>query len=112
MATKKTAKPPKKAAPAKSTLPANSKAKFPRHSVAKAIRIAQAILEQNAGKACSRADAAKFLRLGSPAGPFGVEISSAIKYGFLEQPDAFPPPEAWRNYSICKGEARIQREFP
>ncbi len=88
MATKKTAKPPKKAAPAKSTLPANSKAKFPRHSVAKAIRIAQAILEQNAGKACSRADAAKFLRLGSPAGPFGVEISSAIKYGFLEQPDA------------------------
>ena len=88
MATQKTAKPSKKSAPAKSTPLAASKAKFPRHSVAKAIRIAQAILEQNAGKACSRADAAKFLGLGSPAGPFGVEISSAIKYGFLEQPEA------------------------
>lgn len=88
MATKKTIKPSKKAAPAKSTALAGSKAKFPRHSVAKAIRIAQAILEQNAGKSCTRADAAKFLGLGSPAGPFGVEISSAIKYGFLEQPEA------------------------
>ena len=55
---------------------------------AKAIRTAQTILEQNAGKSCSRADAAKFLGLGSPAAPFGVEISSAIKYGFLEQPEA------------------------
>lgn len=73
---------------AKPALPAGSKAKFPRHSVAKAIRIPQAILDQNAGKACSRADAAKFLGLGSPAGPFGVEISSALKYGFLEQAEA------------------------
>jgi hypothetical protein len=67
--------------------PTGSKAKFPRHSVAKAIRIAQAILDQNGGKACSRADAAKYLGLSSAAGPFGVEISSAIKYGFLEQPE-------------------------
>lgn len=78
----------KKPRAAKPTLPAGSKAKFPRHSVAKAIRIPQAILDQNAGKACSRADAAKFLGLGSPAGPFGVEISSALKYGFLEQAEA------------------------
>jgi len=88
MATKKPVKLPKKPVAAKSAAPATSKAKFPRHSVAKAIRIAQAILEQNAGKSCSRADAAKFLGLGSPAGPFSVEISSAIKYGFLEQPEA------------------------
>lgn len=88
MATKKTVKPPKRTSPAKATPSTASKAKFPRHSVAKAIRIPQAILEQNAGKACSRADAAKFLGLGSPAGPFSVEISSAIKYGFLEQPEA------------------------
>ena len=88
MATKKPVKPSTKPVSAKPAAPASSKAKFPRHSVARAIRIAQAILEQNAGKSCSRADAAKFLGLGSPAGPFGVEISSAIKYGFLEQPEA------------------------
>ena len=81
MATKKPIKPPKKSTAAKPAALTSSKAKFPRHSVAKAIRIAQAILEQNAGKSCSRADAAKFLGLGSPAGPFSVEISSAIKYG-------------------------------
>ncbi len=86
MATKKTVKPSKKPSRATASPAAGSKAKFPRHSVAKAIRIAQAILDQNAGKACSRADAARFLGLSSPAGPFGVEISSAIKYGFLDQP--------------------------
>src|SRR4030067_777241 len=88
MAAKKAVNPSKKSSPAKSVPLTGSKAKFPRHSVAKAIRIAQAILDQNAGKACSRADAAKFLGLSSPAGPFGVEISSAIKYGFLDQPEA------------------------
>lgn len=85
MATKKTANPTKKLRRTKSSSPASVKAKFPRHSLAKAVRIPQAILDQNAGKACSRADAAKFVGLGSPAGPFGVEISSALKYGFLEQ---------------------------
>ncbi|MDI1243516.1 MAG: hypothetical protein PSX80_16520 [bacterium] len=52
------------------------------------MRIPEAILEQNAGKSCKRADAARFLGLGSPAGPFSVEISSAVKYGLLEQPEA------------------------
>lgn len=88
MVTKKAVKPAKKPSPLRSTTTAGSKAKFPRHSVAKAMRIAQAILDQNAGKACSRADAAKFLGLSTPAGPFSVEISSAIKYGFLEQPES------------------------
>ena len=88
MATKKTAKPTRKPRHAKPAPAGGSKAKFPRHPVGKAIRIPQAILDQNAGKACSRADAAKFLGLGSPAGPFSVEISSALKYGFLEQPEA------------------------
>ncbi len=88
MATKKTVKPSKKPSAAKLVALAGRKAKFPRHAVGKAIRIAQAILDQNAGKSCSRADAAKFLGLSSPAGPFSVEISSAIKYGFLEQPQA------------------------
>ena len=88
MRQKKTVRPPKKSSSTKPVIATASKAKFPRHSVAKAIRIAQAILDQNAGKACSRADAAKFLGLSSPAGPFGVEISSAVKYGFLEQPQS------------------------
>lgn len=88
MVTKKVTKQAKKPSSVRSTATAANKAKFPRHSVAKAIRIAQAILDQNAGKACSRADAAKFLGLSTPAGPFSVEISSAIKYGFLEQPQS------------------------
>jgi len=88
MATNEKSKPQKKRSPAKSAVSAGSKAKFPRHSVGKAIRIPEAILEQNAGKACSRADAAKFLGLGSPAGPFSVEISSANKFGFLDQPES------------------------
>jgi hypothetical protein len=88
MVVKKKTNAVKKPSSVKRALPAGSKAKFPRHSVAKAIRIPQAILDQNAGKACSRADAARFLGLGSPAGPFSVEISSALKYGFLEQAEA------------------------
>ena len=88
MAAKKTIKPTKKRPLAKAIHAASSKAKFPRHSVAKAIRIPLAILEQNAGKACSRADAAGFLGLAGPGGPFSVEISSALKYGFLDQPEA------------------------
>ena len=84
MTSRKKSSSTKKARPQKVPVPAASKAKFPRHSVGKAIRIPQAILDQNAGKPCSRGDAAKFLGLGSPAGPFGVEISSSRKYGLLE----------------------------
>lgn len=64
------------------------KAKFPRHSIEKALRIPRAILDQNAGKECSEKDAAGFVGLGSPAGPFSLEISSAIKFGLLERPGA------------------------
>lgn len=64
------------------------KAKFPRHSVEKALRIPRAILDQNAGKECSEKDAAGFIGLGSPRGPFALEISSAIKFGLLERPAA------------------------
>lgn len=59
------------------------RAKFPRHSVSQALRIPEAILEQNAGKACSAKEAAAFLGL-KAHGPFRVEISSAKKYGFLK----------------------------
>jgi len=62
-----------------------SRAKFPRHSVVKALRIPKAIIEQGAGKACTPTQAAAFLGVGS-AGAFSVEIGSAVKYGFLERP--------------------------
>lgn len=61
-------------------------AKYPRHAVDKALRIPKAILEQNAGKPCTVAESAKFLGVGA-AGPYQVEVSSGIKYGFLERPN-------------------------
>jgi hypothetical protein len=61
--------------------------KYPRHPVADALRIPKAILEQNAGRACSDADAAKYLGLKTARGPFAVEISSALKFGFLVRPE-------------------------
>jgi hypothetical protein len=63
-------------------------ARYPRHSVEKALRIPKAIIEQNAGKACKPNEAAAFLGATSALGPFAVEIASAKKYGFLESPEA------------------------
>ena len=63
-----------------------TRAKYPRHSVERALRIPKAILEQNAGKACTTEQAAGFLGVGSK-GPFAVEIGSSTKYGFLERPE-------------------------
>src|SRR5690348_5240551 len=62
------------------------RAKYPRHSVEKALRIPRAILEQNAGKACTPAEAAAYLGVGN-AGPFSVEVGSSTKYGLLERPE-------------------------
>ena len=66
--------------------PKTKRAKYPRHSVEKALRIPRAILEHNAGKACTPTEAAALLGVG-PKGPFAVEIGSATKYGFLERPE-------------------------
>jgi hypothetical protein len=68
----------------KSTAGGNSN--YPRHSIEKALRIPKAIIEQNAGKECSAKDAATFIGLNNIHGPFMVEVSSAIKYGFIERP--------------------------
>lgn len=62
-------------------------AKFPRHTVEKALRIPRAIIDQNAGKECSDRDSAKYVGVGFN-GPYSVEISSALKYGFLDRPKA------------------------
>src|SRR5215471_21440313 len=64
---------------------AAARAYYPRHSVEKALRIPRAILDQNAGKPCTADQAASLLGFSSAKGPFGVEISSATKYGFLER---------------------------
>ncbi len=64
----------------------HTRAKYPRHDVERALRIPKAIFEQNAGKACTPAEAARFLGVGEK-GAFSVEIGSAIKYGFLERPE-------------------------
>jgi len=87
MAKRRTAspKPRKKTASAKES--ASGRGKFPRHAVDKALRIPRAILEQHAGKPCSPKEAAAFLGV-KAVGPFNVEVASAIKYGFLERPEA------------------------
>jgi hypothetical protein len=59
---------------------------YPRHSVDKALRIPHALLEQNAGKEASDSEAASFVGINNHKGPFAVEVSSSIKYGFLERP--------------------------
>lgn len=58
---------------------------FPRHPVEKALRIPKAIIEQNAGRDCADSESARYLGVGLN-GPFKVEISSSIKYGFLTRP--------------------------
>jgi hypothetical protein len=62
-------------------------AKFPRHTIERALRVPKAILEQNAGKECSEREAAAYVGVGLN-GPFRVEISSALKYGLLSRPRA------------------------
>ena len=66
------------------TISGNS-SNYPRHSLDKSLRIATAILEQNAGKETPEKEAARFLGITNIRGPFSVELSSSIKYGFLER---------------------------
>lgn len=73
----------KKPTAKKSAARTGQQAKYPRHSVEKALRIPKAIIDQNAGKPTSVADAAKYTTGGSANGPFKVEVSSSKKYGFL-----------------------------
>lgn len=79
--------PTKKAAKRSPVKEKSPPAKYPRHAVEKALRIPKAILDQNAGRPCTVKEAAAFLGLGE-AGPFQTEVSSGIKYGFLDRPVA------------------------
>jgi hypothetical protein len=65
----------------------SAQAKYPRHPVERALRIPQAIYEQNAGNPASLKEAVVFTGGTSVSGPFNVEISSAKKYGFLTSED-------------------------
>ena len=62
-------------------------AKYPRHSLERALRIPRAILDQNAGRACSDRESAAFVGVGFN-GPYQSEIGSAKKYGLLSSPAA------------------------
>lgn len=77
----------KKASPKQTKPPAAKQAKYPRHSVEKALRIPRAILDQNAGKPCTPSEAGGYLGLTAIKGPFSTEIGSAKKYGFLDFPE-------------------------
>lgn len=68
-------------------------AKFPRHTVEKALRIPKAIIDQNAGRPSTLVEAAKWTTGGSPNGAFRLEVSSAKKYGLLRSDGAKLVPE-------------------
>lgn len=61
---------------------------YPRHSLEKAIRIPQGILEQNAGKECTDQESATYVGVKYNSGPYAVELNSAIRFGLLERPEA------------------------
>src|ERR1035437_4226869 len=81
-------------------------ARYPRHSVEKALRIPKAILEQNGGHASTLVQAAGYLGLKTAKRPFAVEISSAKKCGFLDSPEPgkIQPSELARRILRPKGE--------
>jgi hypothetical protein len=65
-----------------------SQARYPRHNLERALRIPQAILEQNAGRECSEKESASFVGVKYTRGPYTLEISSAIKFGLFERPSS------------------------
>lgn len=61
------------------------KAKYPRHTLERSLRIPQAILEQNAGRECTERESASFVGVTYNKGPYTLELSSASKFGLLEK---------------------------
>ena len=62
-----------------------AKVRYPKDSILDCLRIPQAILEQNAGEACTDREGASYAKIGW-TGEVSVKISSALKYGLLERP--------------------------
>lgn len=63
-------------------------AKFPRHTVEQALRIPEAIMQQNAGNPATPQEAVSYSGGTTVSGRWNVEISSAKKYGFLKSEGA------------------------
>lgn len=82
--TAKTAKKGARSSRSRADTAAARQAKFPRHSVERALRVPQALYEQNGGQPATMAEAVRFAGGTSVSGPFKTEVSSAKKYGFLE----------------------------
>jgi hypothetical protein len=61
---------------------------YPRHDLERALRVPQAIMDQNAGKECTEKESASFLGIKYAIGPYTSEISSSIKFGLLSRPTA------------------------
>ncbi len=61
------------------------KAKYPRHTLERTLRIPRAILDQNAGRECTEKDSASFVGITYNKGPYALELSSASKFGLLER---------------------------
>ncbi|OZF33132.1 hypothetical protein CH294_18100 [Rhodococcus sp. 14-2483-1-1] len=59
-------------------------AKFPRHTLLQALRIPQAIYQQNGGNPATPKEAVAFAGGRSLTGAYKLEISSAKKYGFIK----------------------------
>jgi hypothetical protein len=72
---------------ARSTRGGAGRVKYPKHSILDCVRIPQAIVDQNAGEACTDREGAGYAKVGW-TGEITVEISSAIKYGLLERPSS------------------------
>jgi hypothetical protein len=70
----------------KSGVYSSNSAKYPRHNLERSLRIANGVLDQNAGKECSEEDAAKYIGVKFNKGPFLLEVSSGKKFGLLESP--------------------------
>jgi hypothetical protein len=62
-----------------------AKVKYPKDSILECLRIPQAIIDQNAGEACTDREGAGYAKIGW-TGEVSVKISSALKYGLLERP--------------------------
>lgn len=85
-------------------------AKYPRHTLEQALRIPRAILDQNAGRPSTTTEAASYVGVG-PSGEFSVEVSSGLKYGLLERPEAGKIQPTERARSILRpqtSEAELQ----
>lgn len=63
-------------------------AKFPRHAIERALRIPQALYDQNGGRPATLQEAVHFTGGTAVSGAFRTEVSSAKKYGFLESAES------------------------